>query len=73
MCVMVCVQDKGESSTCGFQSLSYRMTVSAVAKFNPNPPALVEMRKMNRLLLGALNRRTSKRRCTRLVSPSSRT
>ena len=31
-------------STCGFQSLSYRMTVSADCKLIPTPPALVERR-----------------------------
>jgi hypothetical protein len=34
-------------STWGFQSLSYRTTVSAVARLIPSPPARVLRRKMN--------------------------
>jgi len=29
------------AGTCGFQSLSYRMQVSAVCRFTPSPPARV--------------------------------
>ena len=53
--------------TCGFQSESYRITVSAEAKFKPNPPARVEMRKINSFEFGALYLRISNLRCTRLV------
>lgn len=41
-------------STWGFQSESYRMTTSAVAKLIPSPPALVLSMKMNLELLGSL-------------------
>lgn len=41
--------------TCGFQSLSYINTISAVAKLMPRPPARVLRRKMNFELSGALN------------------
>ena len=41
-------------STCGFQSESYRMTISAVYRLIPRPPALVESRKANFSELGAL-------------------
>lgn len=41
-------------STCGFQSESYRMTTSAVAKLIPSPPARVLNMKMNLELLGSL-------------------
>lgn len=33
-------------SHCGFQSLSYRMTVSAVCRLRPSPPLRVDARKM---------------------------
>jgi hypothetical protein len=34
-------------SICGFQSLSYRMTMSAVARLIPRPPARVDSRNTN--------------------------
>ena len=43
-------------SFCGFQSLSYIMTVSAVARFRPNLPARVDRRKQNEVEEGPLNR-----------------
>jgi hypothetical protein len=35
-----------------YQSLSYKMTVSAEARLIPNPPALVESKKINLLEFG---------------------
>lgn len=42
-------------STWGFQSESYKITTSAVARLMPSPPALVLNMKRNLLLLGSLN------------------
>ena len=41
-------------STWGFQSLSYKITISAMAKLIPKPPALVLNMKINFLLPGML-------------------
>lgn len=42
-------------STCGFQSESNKITMSAVAKLIPKPPALVLNINMNFSLFGMLN------------------
>lgn len=41
-------------STCGFQLLSYKITMSAVARLIPKPPALVLNMKTNLELSGML-------------------
>ena len=53
--VCVCMLTWACRSTCGFQSLSYITTTSAVAKLIPKPPALVLRKKRNLSLPGALN------------------
>lgn len=53
-------------STWGFQSESYRMTTSAVAKLIPSPPALVLNMKMNFELLGSLYALIEICKCTRI-------
>lgn len=40
-CPILCALSCACKSICGFQSESNRITVSAVCKFNPRPPALV--------------------------------
>ena len=62
----------GAVRTCGFQSESKRMQVSAVWQLMPSPPARVLMRKTKRELPTMLNELMSTVRCTRLVEPSSR-
>ena len=50
-----CMWDKDAyRSTWGFQSLSYKITISAMAKLIPKPPALVLNMKINFLLPGML-------------------
>lgn len=44
---MRCARSMACRSICGFQSLSNRMTVSAVARLMPKPPARVDSRKQN--------------------------
>lgn len=53
-------------STWGFQSESYRMTTSAVAKLIPSPPALVLNMKMNFELLGSLYALIEICKCTKI-------
>mmetsp|Transcript_46023 Transcript_46023/g.148276 ORF Transcript_46023/g.148276 Transcript_46023/m.148276 type:complete len:230 (+) Transcript_46023:1544-2233(+) len=48
------------------------MTVSAVCRLMPSPPARVEQRKTESLEEGALNALMSMARCTRFVEPSRR-
>jgi hypothetical protein len=42
---MRCARSCACRSICGFQSESYRTTVSAVARLMPRPPARVDSRK----------------------------
>lgn len=41
VCPILCALSCACKSTCGFQSESRRITISAEAKFIPNPPARV--------------------------------
>ena len=58
-------------SACGFQSESNSMHVSAVCRFTPKPPALVDMRKRKTDEFGALKDWMSTVRWTRFVPPSN--
>jgi len=60
------------ASACGFQSESKRMTVSAVWRFTPRPPARVVMRKAKMGESGALYSSMLSCRRTRFVQPSRR-
>ena len=54
VCPMRCARSMACRSACGFQSLSYRMTTSAVCRLMPSPPARVDSRNANFSLPGAL-------------------
>mmetsp|Transcript_24679 Transcript_24679/g.84406 ORF Transcript_24679/g.84406 Transcript_24679/m.84406 type:complete len:219 (-) Transcript_24679:1535-2191(-) len=71
-CPMRCARSIACRSICGFQSLSYRMTVSAVARLMPSPPALVDRRKMNFWLPSRLNAWICASRSPPMVLPSMR-
>ena len=53
-CPIRCARDIAWKSFCGFQSESKMMTVSAVARLMPSPPARVERRKTKSRESGAL-------------------
>ena len=53
-CPIRCARDMAWKSFCGFQSESKMMTVSAVARLMPSPPARVESRKTKSRESGAL-------------------
>lgn len=59
-------------SICGFQSLSYSTTTSAVARLMPRPPARVDSRKTNCSLPGALKLSMAASRSSPAVLPSMR-
>jgi hypothetical protein len=59
-------------SICGFQSLSYSTTTSAVARLMPSPPARVDSRNTNCSLPGALNPSMAASRSSPPVLPSMR-
>ena len=46
-CPILCALLKACMSLCGFQSLSYITTVSAVARLIPRPPARVDSKNTN--------------------------
>ena len=52
--------------------MSYSTTLSAVAKLMPIPPAVVDMRYTNDLVLTSLKDRTLSSLSTRCVEPSKR-
>ncbi len=59
-------------SWCGFQSESKMMTVSAVCRLSPSPPALVERRKMKYSEFLSLKALSMSARSSDLVIPSRR-
>ncbi len=59
-------------SFCGFQSLSKMMTVSAVARLMPRPPARVDSRKQKSCEPGALKWSIAFLRSSPFIPPSSR-
>ncbi len=72
VCPMRCARSIACRSICGFQSLSYNTTVSAVARLMPSPPARVERRNTNFSEPGALNASMDASRSSPLVLPSMR-
>ena len=71
-CPMRCARAIACRSICGFQSESKRMTVSALCRLRPRPPARVESMNMKWGELGALNCASRSPRSSPLVLPSSR-
>mmetsp|Transcript_2524 Transcript_2524/g.7433 ORF Transcript_2524/g.7433 Transcript_2524/m.7433 type:complete len:218 (+) Transcript_2524:1244-1897(+) len=71
-CPMRCARSCACRSICGFQSLSYRMTTSAVYRLMPRPPARVDSRKAKCGEPGALNSSIWRSRSSLLVCPSMR-
>eukprot|EP00964_Phaeocystis_antarctica_P143291 scaffold108793_cov48-Phaeocystis_antarctica.AAC.1 len=69
---MRCARSIACRSACGFQSLSKRMTVSAVARLMPSPPARVDSMKRNLVECGALNVSIAQSLSSPLVLPSMR-
>mmetsp|Transcript_25148 Transcript_25148/g.86125 ORF Transcript_25148/g.86125 Transcript_25148/m.86125 type:complete len:249 (-) Transcript_25148:1693-2439(-) len=69
---MRCARDWACRSFCGFQSLSKMITVSAVARLMPRPPARVESRNAKSELPSALKWSMAWCRCVAEVEPSRR-
>lgn len=67
---ILCALSWACSSILGFQSESNKMTVSAVCRLSPSPPALVLRMKTGKSELGLLNSAILSARCSSLVDPS---
>mmetsp|Transcript_17266 Transcript_17266/g.33632 ORF Transcript_17266/g.33632 Transcript_17266/m.33632 type:complete len:209 (-) Transcript_17266:1588-2214(-) len=71
-CPIRCTRAWACISCCGFQSESKMITVSAVDKFRPTPPALVVSKKMNLSESGLLKRWIAASLWLPVILPSSR-